>query len=93
MSFDQESFLETGIPYRLNNLELFEFAAQIVLASTETNHAHVVFTTGHEIQGAYGLVTNSMMELGLLTCRVLLDFLRSSQYNGDVTIDMCTRTD
>ena len=35
-----------------------------------------------------------MMELGLLTCRVLLDFLVAPpKYNGDVTIDMFTRTD
>jgi hypothetical protein len=94
MSFNQQDFLTVGIPYRLANLELFERATEIVLSRPDPIDVRVVFAMGHEMRGPYWIVTNSMMELGLLTCRVLLDFLVTPRKrDGDVTIDMFTRPD
>jgi hypothetical protein len=90
MSFDQDAFLNEHIPYRLGNLDLFYHALRIMMSDPRPVSARVQFDEGHEMQGPFWMVTNSWIETGMLTCRLLIDFLggKASNFPDDVLITM-----
>ena len=92
MSFDQDDYLTIHIPYRLGNLDLFYHALRIIVSDPQPVSARVQFDGGHEIQGPLRMITNSWFETGILTCRLLIDFLegKRSNYPDDVIITMFT---
>jgi len=89
MSFDQNEFLNTHIPYRLANLDLFYHSLRIILSKPTPQEVRMSFDGGHELRGPYRIFTNLAVETGLITCRALLKFLEAeSKYKGDVLITM-----
>jgi hypothetical protein len=53
----------------------------------------MIFNAAHEVRGPYWIFTNLAVETGIMTCRVLLEFLEAKQprYPGDVLIKMFQR--
>jgi hypothetical protein len=92
MSFDQRKFLDEHIPYRLGNLDLFYHALRIMLSEPAPQKVRMIFDDGHEVRGPYWVFTNLAVETGIMTCRVLLEFLEAKQnYKDDVLITMFQR--
>jgi hypothetical protein len=88
-AFDQKSFLEEHIPYRLGNLDACFHALRILNSEPPTRAVTLRFDTGHEMRGRVALVTNAWVEMGIITCRTMLDFLEGKTARGhadDVTI-------
>ena len=90
MSFNQDAFLNVHIPYRLGNLDLFYHALRIMVSDPPPGAARVQFDGGHELQGPFWMITNSWIETGILTCRLLINFLEAkpSRHHDDVLISM-----
>jgi hypothetical protein len=92
MGFDQREFLVVHIPYRLQNLDLFDCALQILVSDRDPDGsqqklAHIIFDTGHNVSGSYGIFTSLAVETGLLASRAILEFLQGkSSYEDDVMI-------
>ena len=95
-TFDQQTFLDEHIPYRLGNLDALFHALRILNSEPRTRSVILRFDTGHEIRGGVSLVTNAWVETGIITCRTLLDFLEGKTakgHNDDVTICSFSRED
>jgi hypothetical protein len=89
MSFNQREFLDEHIPYRLGNLDLFYYALRIMLSEPAPQEVRMIFDGGHEVRGPYWVFTNLAVETGIITCRVLLEFLEAkSSHKDDVLITM-----
>jgi hypothetical protein len=90
VSFDQVAFLKEHIPYRLGSLDLFYHALRIIVSDRPPVSARVQFDEGHELRGPSWMITNSWIETGILTCRLLIDFLEAkpSRHHDDVLIAM-----
>jgi hypothetical protein len=92
MSFDQDEFLDKHIPYRLQNLELFDCALQIIASDPDPSgpkhkKARMAFDTGHRLSGSYGIFTNLAIETGLMASRTLLEFFEENpKRKGDVVM-------
>ncbi|MEI8309430.1 MAG: hypothetical protein WCH98_01610 [Verrucomicrobiota bacterium] len=81
--------LETDIPYRLGHLDYFFHALKILTSDPPVSSVFLQFDTGHEIRGRMSVVTNAWVETGIITCRVIADFLEGKvhpKYPDDVTI-------
>jgi hypothetical protein len=98
MSFEQGEFLDKHIPYRLQNLDLFDWALQIIASDPDPcgpkhKTLQMVFDTGHTLSGSHGIFTNPAVETGLVTCRALLGFLEAKPtgHKDDVLITMFQR--
>ena len=49
--------------------------------------AHIIFDTGHNVSGSYGIFTSLAVETGLLASRAILEFLQGKlSYEDDVKI-------
>jgi hypothetical protein len=81
MAFDQYEFLKIGIPYRLGNLDLFYHSLRIILSEPRPQQVRMIFHAGHEVRGPYWIFTNPAVETGIMTCRVLLEFLEAEPTN------------
>jgi hypothetical protein len=95
-TFDQKSFLEEHIPYRLGNLDACFHALRILNSEPRTRSVTLRFDTGHEMRGHVALVTNAWVETGIITCRTMLDFLEGKTGTGhtdDITICSFSRHD
>jgi hypothetical protein len=83
-------FLKEHIPYRLGNLDLFYHALRIMVSNPPSGAARVQFDGGHELQGPFWMIINSWIETGILTCRLLINFLEAkpSRQHDDVLSTM-----
>ena len=95
-NFDQQTFLEEHIPYRLGNLDTCFHALRILNSDPQTHTVTLQFDTGHEMRGGVQSVTNAWVECGIITCRTIHDFLTGGmkkKYPDDVTLDRFCKPD
>jgi hypothetical protein len=89
-TFDQKRFLNEHIPYRIHCLEACFHALRIIIADPPATSVKIKFDMGYEMVGPLALVTNGWIEHGLITCRVMHNFLtgnKGKRRKDDITID------
>ena len=72
----QEEFLVEHIPYRLRAIDLFRFACGVRLFTLSPKTVEICFDGKPVlIASNAGLITNPFLEVGLMFCRGMLEFL------------------
>ena len=71
----QEHFLNTVLPYRLYSLGCLEMALSLVREYPNGASLQCKFNDKLKVQGSSSIITNANVELGIIHCRVLMEFL------------------
>ncbi|MDR7098607.1 hypothetical protein J2X04_000954 [Lysobacter niabensis] len=77
-----EDVLEIWIPYRLQAVEMLEFAWEWADESSAPRSVDVVMNGQLKIRGNVAMIANPMIEAGLIHARALLEFLGLCSVNG-----------
>lgn len=91
--FNQDEFLQEHIPYRIQQLEFGKHAVMLLNSLGHEEDVLVRFSSGYEMRAKVAALTNSWLEIGLMACRNMLDFLTGKTLRDkDVTIEMFTNS-
>ncbi len=94
ITFNQEEFLREHIPYRIQQLESGKHAVMLLSRLGHTEKIAVHFGSGHEMQAKIAALTNAWLEIGLMACRNMVDFLKGKRpRKKDAAIDLFTNRD
>lgn len=91
--FNQDDFLREHIPYRIQQLEFGKHAVMLLNSLGHQEDVLVRFSSGYEMRAKVSALTNSWLEIGLMACRNMLDFLTGKKFRDkDVTIELFTNS-
>jgi hypothetical protein len=91
--FNQNEFLREHIPYRIQQLEAGHHAVMLLSNLGHSEEVILLFSSGYEMHAKVAAFTNSWLEIGLMACRNIFDFLIGKKLRDtDVTIEMFTHS-
>ena len=94
MTPEQKLFLDVHIPYRLRAIDGLRWVCELLLADSQPGLVEVTFDSKLVIRSpSYRFLTNPMLEMGAVYCRVLLEFLGITLTKGKLASKSSVRQD